>query len=545
MRTLYAFWILGVVAPLLFHPASSTTGYINYIEFLTSTIPNEPYLNLFYFWWVNLTYVSFLFFTLFLFALVKLRGLPRLFLVVGVAFYLIWLSELADFLGSNTQLISVSTLVPTVNSLLLNALNKYHPLIFYTSIVLYLRICWYHSLSLNTSSLFEIGLSSRISTTLIFTAVLWNLFALFLGSWWALQEGTWGGWWNWDSSETFGLLPSLFLLLIAHSKITPVDSWRGGTALQVGTFVLIFFYSVLQLNFDLISHNFGARFFHFFNSNLVFILLLILSLWAIFVKIANLYAPKSELQTLTSHIGIHPTGSTFRRYSSLTVYLSLAGWVLYSFFDFIEATDYTLLAPIFATGRLSFYDLNTFVFIPLALYFLLTRSRASHPIWALASLLSPLTSPLLSTFSHSLRGRTGRFHNILIYFTFTCLLTNVGTLKSWCPSSHLYLLGGRSGGGSPSAPLHTCDSWGVEVSRNSLGDFYPSVTSWSRWDSANSPHTDQLALVANGSTAQSTLLVDASYLTSSVLVEVTWASPMLILTLSLFYLYWDYGLRRV
>lgn len=544
MRTLYAFWILAVVSPLLFHPASATTGYANYIEFLTSTIPNEPYLNLFYFWWVNLTYVSFLFSTLFLFVLVKLRDLPRLFLVVSALFYLIWLAELSDFVGSNTQLLSVSTLVPTVNSLLLNALNKYHPLIFYTSVVLYLRICWYSSPSLTTSPRFRGSFNSRMLTVLGFTAVLWNLFALFLGSWWALQEGTWGGWWNWDSSETFGLLPSLSLLLVAHSKITTVDSWRNGTALQVGALILIFFYAVLQLNFDLISHNFGARFFHFFNSNLVFILLLTASSLAGFIMILNPCTARKSLWILTSYAGARSGGLAFRKYASLTVHVSLVGWVVYSFFDFIEATDYTLLAPIFATGKLSFYDLNTFIFVPLVLYFLSTRVGLSRPLNTLAILISPLTSPLLLSFSRSLRGRIGRFHNTLTYFTFVCLLTNVGTLKFWCSSSHPLLLGGRSLGGSPSMFSHTCDSWGVEVSRHGLGDSYPLVTSWARWDSANSPHTDQLSLTANGSTAQSTLLVDASYLTSSVLVEVTWASPLLVLTLLLFYMYRDYGLQR-
>lgn len=104
--------------------------------------------------------------------------------------------------------------------------------------------------------------------------------------------------------------------------------------------------------------------------------------------------------------------------------------MVYSFFDFIEATDYTLLTPIFATGKLSFYDLNTFIFIPLVLYFLLVSFDASKPQSALVVLLSPIAAPLLSSLSSVMSGRIGRFHSVLTYFTFTCLLTNTGTLKS-------------------------------------------------------------------------------------------------------------------
>jgi cytochrome c biogenesis factor len=43
------------------------------------------------------------------------------------------------------------------------------------------------------------------------------IITLFMGSWWALQEGSWGGWWNWDPSEVFGLLFLLAYLYLIHN----------------------------------------------------------------------------------------------------------------------------------------------------------------------------------------------------------------------------------------------------------------------------------------------------------------------------------------
>ena len=39
---------------------------------------------------------------------------------------------------------------------------------------------------------------------------------LYFGGWWALQEGSWGGWWNWDASEVLGLITLLYLILAVH-----------------------------------------------------------------------------------------------------------------------------------------------------------------------------------------------------------------------------------------------------------------------------------------------------------------------------------------
>lgn len=61
--------------------------------------------------------------------------------------------------------------------------------------------------------------------------VVW--FALALGGWWAYQEFTWGGWWNWDGVETPVLILSLAVLFgYFHSRYL-------GTYLTVVKFKMI------------------------------------------------------------------------------------------------------------------------------------------------------------------------------------------------------------------------------------------------------------------------------------------------------------------
>jgi hypothetical protein len=81
--------------------------------------------------------------------------------------------------------------------------------------------------------------------------------SLYLGSWWALQEGSWGGWWNWDASEVFGLLILTLLLIIIHysSKYSfiYITRWFICTA----PLIIIFTYLLLQMSYTIVSHNFG------------------------------------------------------------------------------------------------------------------------------------------------------------------------------------------------------------------------------------------------------------------------------------------------
>lgn len=68
---------------------------------------------------------------------------------------------------------------------------------------------------------------------------------LFLGGWWAFQEFTWGGWWNWDSVEFPIFSWSIYLLIVLlHSYTRTYKTfhvlWVGGTILVINIFAIRF-----------------------------------------------------------------------------------------------------------------------------------------------------------------------------------------------------------------------------------------------------------------------------------------------------------------
>ena len=107
-------------------------------------------------------------------------------------------------------------------------------------------------------------LINRIKSSLCFIVI-----ALYLGSWWALQEGSWGGWWNWDSSEFFGLIIMyLLLFFFFHSKLPLKTVYISYYFILNSLLYLFIFFLLLQLNFSIISHNFGFRSLKFLNTEI-------------------------------------------------------------------------------------------------------------------------------------------------------------------------------------------------------------------------------------------------------------------------------------
>ena len=95
------------------------------------------------------------------------------------------------------------------------------------------------------------------------------LTALYLGSWWALQEGSWGGWWNWDASEFLGLLVLYLILTIFHNKSNLSHVITLFYSIRLSLSYLFIYFFLLQLNFSIISHNFGFRTLKFLNTEVL------------------------------------------------------------------------------------------------------------------------------------------------------------------------------------------------------------------------------------------------------------------------------------
>jgi cytochrome c biogenesis factor len=134
------------------------------------------------------------------------------------------------------------------NLLLNNCINKLHPMLIYMSWILPAAFFLFVSP--------QQFISHRTSIMMSKTSML-MLTTLTMGGWWAYQEGSWGGWWNWDPSEMFGLLILGSLLVFSHSDIVYKPIFI--TYAKSVCLLLIAYYCFLQLNFSLISHNFGIR----------------------------------------------------------------------------------------------------------------------------------------------------------------------------------------------------------------------------------------------------------------------------------------------
>ena len=256
----------------LYLPAHSLSGYTLLLDLSARLSPNDAYLGTYYFWWTNLLYLPSFFFALLL-PFVAHSTFPRttFYAWLGALVLFIYPIELWDYLTSNVLVSSPAYHAYGLNTLLTNVLNRYHPLVFYLSVFFLLATTaamWWSS---SSQTPFALSRTIPASLSLTWHAVLVNLVALWMGSWWALQEGTWGGWWNWDSSETFGLLVSLIGLSTTHSSATGSTFQNHLTKLTAMVLLFIVSYFFIQLNFELVSHNFGSKFFFFFNNNLFFL----------------------------------------------------------------------------------------------------------------------------------------------------------------------------------------------------------------------------------------------------------------------------------
>lgn len=219
------------------------------LEDLTSRVDinSTGYMSL-YWLWTNTYFLYALFVTaIFLVLSISFRSNNYTLMYLFIVTFLVLLSEIVY----NFQLLYLvhpySQNLLSYNLLLNNSINKIHPLFIY--------LCWIFTLSsviisTHNTRTYALLIRSR-------TAMHIMLITLVLGSWWAYQEGSWGGWWNWDPSEMFGLLIWSLLLILYHNTANIKSSVTG--FIFKFTLMLISYYAFLQLNFSLISHNFGIR----------------------------------------------------------------------------------------------------------------------------------------------------------------------------------------------------------------------------------------------------------------------------------------------
>ena len=400
------------------------SGTSTVIDFTTRLNPNDAYISTYYFWWTNLTYLPLFFFITILLILgqfnhkfMKRTSFIFFILLIGYSF------ELQDYIILNAHDLSTPYGVYGINTLLLNALNKYHPLVFYSSVGILLSM-WLHLVTykqLETPYFMSLFKLQQVQMKGWLTPKL-NLVALWMGSWWALQEGTWGGWWNWDPSEMFGLLVTLVVISILHMRPVQLNLYQMGVKMTILFYLFIITYFFIQLNFDLVSHNFGSKFFFFFNNNLFFIevsqLLSILSLTVTLAAFINKLTTRkifnwalTEMPLVTWQVRLVPFVLIvlFNFWS----FRPLINYFIWNFFEinvvnfetelqpFILLFSITLIAwllepassLIFLTVLLAWYSLTYLPLLLLSFNFL-SSVRSLHALFTYFVILSVLTNGL-------------------------------------------------------------------------------------------------------------------------------------------------------
>ena len=280
----FIYYVIGIITWFLFNNFSiGTYGTLVLVDFVTRFNLNDAFVSSLYILWVFLYYLATFFFSLaFVYLYLQYSTVCFLNLVYILPLILIYLSytvELFDFTSFNFNL--HTSVLPDlgVNILLTNMLNRYHPFIFYTSVInisgCLLVLTFLKNRNVNYRL---VSLKTEILVRINFWTLVLNFLALYLGAWWANQEGNWGGWWASDSSEMLGMLFLILSLIFLHARIVASEHGRSLIWGIVFLNVSFAFYYFLQINYELVSHNFGAKFFFFFNNNLWSAVVILLNL---------------------------------------------------------------------------------------------------------------------------------------------------------------------------------------------------------------------------------------------------------------------------
>lgn len=310
-----------------------------YLEFLVRlNCDDYDYFNLFVFW-TNIWYMPKFFLLTICLVLTLWLSFHKIYsflyyTIVSISLLLYFsLLSIWNFFIEDTLYQSVK-----INWFLSNKVNKLHPLLFYLNFIYFFYIFVPNAFYIK----FESGFLNKDFTSLGFFLLMVLLTTLFMGSWWALQEGSWGGWWNWDMSELLGVFFLFKIFTIWHLSFRLPSFERIRNILYLLLYFILIFYIYLQINFATIAHNFGFRKGIFFFEKINYLLI------SIFITTVYLY--------------YHSYFIYFRQYTLTHTF------VLGSFFF----TFYLCLRFIFFLSLYSLITYDTFIPILYSLHFFTT-----------------------------------------------------------------------------------------------------------------------------------------------------------------------------
>lgn len=390
---------------------------------------NMFFWDLFYFSWTNISYI-FTIQLVFILSVYLLVYLPKIKCITHYVL-LLYIFIAVIYLTYNLNL-SFSINYPILkldyyNVLLSNSLNKYHPFILYSAWVT-IFILFIVSSSIYTKHYTYHYINHNFN--IIINALFFTVFTLFLGSWWAYQEGSWGGWWNWDPSEVFGLYIMLILTIFIHIISINNSTYLRRLIIYLGLTSSLIYYSFMQINFSLISHNFGFR-----DSDLVDIRIFYFNLLSLLS--ALLLFLFTKLLKLNSYISFSSSNNNYAWYKLITSLL-VSTIIFASCFILLNDLIWKVTKINFSNLILNYNTLLFFVFIT---YYTLNIDLAAFYIiiyllfWQFNAESIFIIFLLTSTFSSI-------FLNVHLLILFSILITLISCrfyLTSWMPLKFLSL----------------------------------------------------------------------------------------------------------
>ena len=193
---------------------------------------------------------------------------------INCTIFLLILVSINNWFLTYPETISLNLNYLNKNLLLDNTLNLVHPPLLYLSWSLAFAVltCLFLFNLLNywggpwiLKSNFNLLIPSTYST----------LITLILGSFWAWQTGTWGGWWVWDSSEVLLLLLFILNCLILH-KVYNIKLKNDAKSI---TLLLLVIFIYWKITFNLLDNSLHTFFTNNFSILEFFPIQLILQLY--------------------------------------------------------------------------------------------------------------------------------------------------------------------------------------------------------------------------------------------------------------------------
>jgi hypothetical protein len=315
---------------MIFYILYASTNYSNLISyflidaFIRTDLNATGISNLFWLWTNTYYLYSIMIVLLFLLTISFYPKINSLALLLILLYTYAILIEIAINSNLSLNLTHKPYDLEMYNLLLNNGINKIHPLMIYLSWFSIAKVISYSYESLRYSLLNNFFIYQTTITT-----------SLLLGGWWAYQEGSWGGWWNWDPSEMFGLIIFSILIILTHLMFSNNKyQYISIKAITIYTFV---YYIFLQLNFSLLSHNFGIRQGDIIDFRLSYVITSLLLLYLIHTGLKRLFS-SSKINVYNIRYTLWAFLFIFLLYSSSAELWSDLSWRLLSI-DLYNSTN--------------------------------------------------------------------------------------------------------------------------------------------------------------------------------------------------------------